>query len=69
MTLLIVVLQVTLGMKGERELKVLLDMFDLDSSANVRGEVINAFVEMKWNHPHVIRVLEDRQKADDILAK
>ena len=56
-------------MKGERELKILLDMFDLDSSTRVRTQVINAFVEMKWNHPHVMRVLEDRQKADDVLAK
>ena len=61
--------QTTLGMKGERELKMLLDMFDLDSSTNVRGEVIKAFGTMKWNHPHVLRVLEDRQKGDDVLAK
>ena len=56
-------------MKGERELKILLDMFDLDSSTVVRGEVIKAFVDMKWNHPQVIRALEDRTKADDVLAK
>lgn len=58
----------TLKMKGDKELKLLLDMLDLDSSTYVRTQVIRTFKDLNWNSNHVIRALQERQKGDDILA-
>ncbi|XP_057310814.1 uncharacterized protein LOC130648749 isoform X2 [Hydractinia symbiolongicarpus] len=59
----------TLKMKGEKELKMLLGIFELDSSNYVRIQVIKAFVDLKWNNPRVLRALKERQKGDDVLAQ
>lgn len=56
-------------MKGEKELKMLLDIFELDSSNYVRIQVIKAFVDLKWNNQRVLRTLKERQKGDDVLAQ
>ena len=56
-------------MKGEKELKALLDILDLDSSLMVRGQVIKAFNDLKWNDPRVIRALRERTKGDGALSK
>lgn len=50
-------------MKGERELKILLDIFELDSSLYVRTQVIRTLVALQWNHPRVIRALQERQRG------
>lgn len=56
-------------MKGEKELKILLDIFDLDSSAFVRAQVIRTFVALQWTHPRVIRALQERQRnTADLLS-
>jgi len=59
----------SLRMKGEKELKLLLDIVELDSSINVRIQVLKAFDNLKWNDPRVIRSLQEREKGDGILAR
>eukprot|EP00112_Aurelia_sp_Birch-Aquarium-sp1_P012692 Seg2672.6 transcript_id=Seg2672.6/GoldUCD/mRNA.D3Y31 product="hypothetical protein" protein_id=Seg2672.6/GoldUCD/D3Y31 len=56
-------------MKGERELKTLLDIVELDSSIYVRIQAIRAFEILKWVDPRVIRSLQEREKGDGVLAK
>ncbi|XP_020905369.1 protein HEATR9 [Exaiptasia diaphana] len=58
----------TLGMKGGREMKALLDILELDSSVYVRIQVIRAFSQLKWNDPRIIRSLRERDRGDSTLA-
>ncbi|XP_065066138.1 uncharacterized protein LOC135692046 isoform X2 [Rhopilema esculentum] len=59
----------SLRMKGEKELRILLDILELDSSVNVRLQVLQAFDALKWSDLRVIRTLQDREKGDGTLAK
>ena len=57
-------------MKGEKELKILLDILELDSSTYVRTQVIRTFIALKWNHPRVVRTLQERQRGtSDFLSQ
>uniref|UniRef100_A0A7M5WY32 Uncharacterized protein n=3 Tax=Clytia hemisphaerica TaxID=252671 RepID=A0A7M5WY32_9CNID len=60
----------TLQVKTERELKILLDILELDSSTYVRAQVIRTFVALQWVHPRVIRALQERQRNNaDFLSE
>ena len=56
-------------MKGDKELKILMDILDLDSSSYVRTQVIRAFKNLEWNDKRIMRTLKERQKGDDVLAE
>ncbi|CAB3992409.1 uncharacterized protein LOC111334040 [Paramuricea clavata] len=59
----------TLEMKGEKELKALLDILALDSSVYARIQAVRAFSRLNWNDPRVLRSLKEREKGEGILAR
>lgn len=56
-------------MKGEKVLKILLGLFDLDSSVHVRTRVIRTFADLQWNDARILRALEERRMGDDVLGR
>lgn len=58
----------TLGMKGVKEMKALLDLLELDSSVYVRIQVVRAFGNMEWNDPRILRSLRERERGEGSLA-
>ncbi|XP_031566624.1 uncharacterized protein LOC116301673 [Actinia tenebrosa] len=63
-----VISMATLGMKGGREMKALLDLLELDSSVYVRIQVVRAFNNLKWNDPRILRSLRERERGETTLA-
>ncbi|XP_028395285.1 uncharacterized protein LOC114519362 [Dendronephthya gigantea] len=59
----------TLEMKGEKELKSLLDILALDSSVYARIQAVRAFSKLKWDDPRVLRSLRERERGEGILAR
>jgi len=53
----------TLEMKGEKVLKALIDILELDVSLYVRTQVIKSFHAMKWNDPRIMRALQERERG------
>ncbi|EDO33579.1 predicted protein [Nematostella vectensis] len=58
----------TLGMKGTKEMKALLDLLELDTSVYVRIQVVRAFSHLGWNDPRIIRSLRERERGEGTLA-
>ncbi|EDV20941.1 uncharacterized protein TRIADDRAFT_60506 [Trichoplax adhaerens] len=59
----------TLKLDTEKDIKILLEIVELDSSIDVRVQAIRAFSYMMIKDKRVIKSLRDRQKGDVVLAK
>eukprot|EP00794_Sanderia_malayensis_P009086 gene9085-10055_t len=59
----------TLRMKTEKELKILLDILELDSSVQVRIQVVKAFSILKWNDARIIKCLQEKEKGEGPIAQ
>ncbi|XP_046854627.1 uncharacterized protein LOC124447695 [Xenia sp. Carnegie-2017] len=64
-----VISMATLEMKGEKELKALLDILVLDSSVYTKIQVVRLFSHMNWNDVRILRSLKERERGEGILAK